>query len=55
MEAGAMLWKKGSFGARAMLIKAKSSGAGATAMFIKRKALEPEKFNFYEGFTALVF
>ena len=32
-------------------MKTKSSGAGA--MFMKRRALEPELYHFYDGSTAL--
>jgi len=45
--------KKESSGARARatLIKAKSSGAGA--MFMKRRAPEPELCHFYDGSAAV--
>jgi len=38
-------------GARATLMKTKSSGAGAT--FMKRRAADPELCHFYDGSAAL--
>jgi len=45
--------KKESSGTGVTLIKTMSSGAGVGAMFMKRKALEPELCHFYDGFAAL--
>jgi len=42
-------------GNRSTLIKSMSSGAGAGAMFMKRKAPEPELYHFYDGSAALFF
>jgi len=45
--------KKVSSGARATLMKTKSFGDGVGAMFMKRKAPEPELCHFYDGCAAL--
>jgi len=45
--------KKESSGARAALKKTKSSGAGAGAMFMKRRAPGAELSHFYEDSAAL--
>jgi len=46
--------KKESSGAGVTVMKTKSSGARVRAMFMKRRALEPELCHFYDGFAALV-
>jgi len=45
--------KKESSGAGVSLMKSNSSGAGAGATFMNRRAPEPELCHFYQGASAL--
>jgi len=49
-----MLLKKKASGVGVTLMKTKSSEAGAGAMFMKRRAPEPEQGHLHDGFSALL-